>query len=187
MTAEALRDEEYAQKAQQGDAEAFGVLVERYQSKLLRYGRRFLSDSSNIEDLVQDSFIRAYEHLRSYDTRQPFSPWMYRIAHNIFVNALRSKSRSKIFSMDLDTLIPHAVYDDPSLKEREQRELKDVLQKGLSQLSPMHREVLILYFEEELSYNEIAEILHVPRGTVGVRLTRAKEALRKVIDYETLP
>ena len=182
MNPESESDEEIAVRVQSGDAEAFGVLMERYEAKLLRYGRKFLGDSAAIEDATQEVFIRAYEHLQGFDARQRFSPWIYRIAHNIFVNMLRSKSRSRVFAVDLDTFAPHAAYEDPAEREREQEMMRKAIETGLDRIAPNYREVLVLYYLEEFSYKEIADVLHVPIGTVGIRLTRARQALKQHLD-----
>lgn len=179
MNPESELDEEIALRVQSGDAEAFGVLMGRYEAKLLRYGRKFLGDVDAIEDAVQEIFIKAYEHLQSFDVRQRFSPWIYRIAHNTFVNVLRSKSRSPVFAVDLDTFVPHATYEDPAEREREQGIMREAIEAGLDRIAPKYREVLVLYYLEEFSYKEIADVLRVPVGTVGIRLARARKALKQ--------
>ncbi len=87
-----LSDEQLAVLVQNGDKEKFGVLMERYQGKLFRYGKKFLSNEDNIEDVVQDVFIKTYQNIQSFDSTQRFSPWIYRIAHNTYVNALSTLS-----------------------------------------------------------------------------------------------
>ncbi len=173
-------DEELAARAVEGDQEAFGALVERYGAKLKRYGRKFLRDPEDIEDLVQEVFIRAYRNLRGFDTGLRFSPWIYRIAHNTFVNELRRRSRAPFFSIDFDTLLTHPVAEEGAQDHAEKREAKELADAGLGELSPKYREILLLYYEEGLSYKEIADVLTVPVGTVSVRLKRAKESLAAV-------
>lgn len=173
-------DEQLAARVMAGEREAFGEIVERYQEKLLRYGRKFLARQEDIEDIVQDAFVSAYQNLQGFDTAQRLSPWLYRIAHNAFVNELRRKGRAPLL-VDWDAMVSHPAYEDPAAGEREQRDMRALLERGLGALSPKYREVLALYYFEELSYKDIAEVLRVPPGTVGIRLKRAKEAL-----YETL-
>ncbi|MES2216535.1 MAG: RNA polymerase sigma factor [Patescibacteria group bacterium] len=172
-------DEEIVKLVQDGDSEQFGVLVERYQAKLLRYGHKFLRAREDIQDIVQDAFISAYRNIKSFDLSQRFSPWIYRIAHNAFANALRKSSRNPLFFIDFDTLLSHPVYEDPEPREKEREEIKKYIDKTLEGLKPNYREVLILHYLEELPYKEIAEILQVPVGTIGVRIKRAKDALKK--------
>jgi RNA polymerase sigma-70 factor (ECF subfamily) len=173
-------DEELASLVQQGDEKAFAVLLGRYQNKLLRYGRKFLSSREDIEDIVQDVFIRTYQNIKSFDATRKFSPWIYRIAHNTFVNALRDKERDPIILLDLDALMAHPSHEDP--REAHDRErLRIAIEKGLELLTPAYKEILILYYLEDLSYQEIADVLHLPVGTVGVRLRRAREMLKKYL------
>ncbi|HEY4509280.1 MAG TPA: RNA polymerase sigma factor [Candidatus Paceibacterota bacterium] len=172
-------DEELAQKVQGGDSELFGILMERYQAKIFRYGKKFLSSEENIEDVVQEVFIKTYQNIQSFDVSQKFSPWIYRIAHNTFINTLKKYSRGPLYLFDFDTFLSYTVTDDPIAKERENEEMKAVVDKGLKELEPKYREILVLYYLEELSYKEIADVLHIPIGTVGIRILRAKEALRK--------
>jgi len=85
-------DEAIALRVQGGDGEVFGELIERYQAKLSRYARKFLLDPDDAADIVQDIFIKSYQNIQSFDATRRFSPWIYRIAHNEFVNALKKTS-----------------------------------------------------------------------------------------------
>lgn len=173
-------DEAYAIAVQRGDKEAFGALVERYEEKLLRYGKRFLAERRDVEDIVQEVFVSAYRNIQSFDPSQRFSPWIYRIAHNAFVDGLRKNSRNPFTLVDFDTFVSYPVHDDSAERDRDQREIKTLIDRGLAKLSPKYREVLILYYAEELSYKEIADVLRVPIGTVSARVKRAKDELKKV-------
>jgi RNA polymerase sigma-70 factor (ECF subfamily) len=175
-------DEAYALKAQQGDRTAFGVLVERYQTKLLRYGRKFLPTRQDIEDIVQEIFVNAYRNIRSFDITQKFSSWLYRIAHNAFIDALKKLTRYPFLLVDFDTFLSYAITDESVDKERDQKEMRLMLDAGLAELSPKYREVLILNYLEELSYKEIADVLRVPMGTVSARVSRGKKELKQVYE-----
>ena len=179
MDTTSLSDEQLAKLVAEGDSDKFGVLMERYQAKLFRYGKKFLSDSDNIEDVVQDVFIKTYQNIKSFDTTQRFSPWIYRIAHNTYINAIKKSSIGPLYLFDFDTLVSHTIVDDPIVREREQKEMKEMVDKGLSKIEPKYREILVLYYIEDLSYKEIADILHIPIGTVGVRIMRAKDILKE--------
>jgi RNA polymerase sigma-70 factor (ECF subfamily) len=181
MAADAgITDESIAARVQAGENEAFGVLVERYEAKLSRYGRKFLSRPEDIQDIVQDVFENAFRHLKSFDTSRRFSPWIFRIAHNAFVNGLRGNSRNPLTMIDFDTLLSHTIEEAPKDFEREQHDMREMIEKGLDELAPKAREILVLFYLEEFSYQEIADILQVPLGTVGVRLKRARETLKDV-------
>ena len=174
-------DEQIAVLIQKGQQELFGVLMDRYERKLFSYGHKFLTGQENIEDVVQEVFIKTYQNIKSFDPKQKFSPWIYRIAHNTFVNALRKNAKSPLRFFDFDTFIAHPVYEDAMPAEREQERMKKMVDQGLDKLSPGYREIIILYYIENLSYKEIADILHIPIGTVSVRLLRAKKALKKFV------
>lgn len=173
-------DERIVEMVQRGNMEAYGELVSRYESKLLRYGRKFLARDEDRQDIVQDIFISAYQNIQSFDTTLRFSPWIYRIAHNAFVNELRKNEKRPLLPFDFDTIIPHAIYEDPIENEREQKDMRLYLERGLEQIPSKYREVLVLHYFEDMAYKDIADILRVPQGTVGIRLKRAKEALRAV-------
>lgn len=175
-----LTDEELARSVQQGDTEPFGELMVRYEKKLARYGTKFFSDREDITDLVQETFVKVYQNIQSFDASLKFSPWIYRIAHNEFVSALRKKSRRPLITVDFDTFLAHPVYEDTTISDHEQKEMRALIEKGLAELKPKYREVLVLFYLEELSYNEIADVLRVPVSTVGIRLKRAREALEAV-------
>lgn len=174
-------DEELARLVGQGDEAAFAELMDRYTGKLLRYGRRLLPHEDNIGDIVQDVFITVYRNIQDFDTTRRFSPWIYRIAHNAFVDVIRKQAKDPLFYFDFDRVIPHPVYEDPVDREKESEEMRVLITKGLETLSPSYREVIDLYYFEDFSYKEIADILHIPIGTVGIRLNRARAALKKAV------
>jgi RNA polymerase sigma-70 factor (ECF subfamily) len=156
----------------------FGVLIERYEAKLKRYARKFLSRPDDIEDLVQDVFIKSYTNIQSFDASQKFSPWVYRIAHNIFVNELRRKERSGYGIFDIDTLLPQLASTNTADEQALSTELQEEMENLLERLPPKYREVLVLFYYQELSYQEISEVLEIPKTTVGVRITRGRVKLQ---------
>ncbi len=174
-------DEVIASRASAGETEAFGVLVSRYEGKIRRYGRTFLSVREDIDDVVQEVFIKAFVNIKSFNAARRFSPWLYRIAHNEFVNALKKKSRQPFFSFDFsaDTVLPHFIAAERSESAAEERLLRRAIEPCLNELPEKYREPLVLYYTEELSYGEIAEVLHLPVATVGVRIGRARGLLKK--------
>lgn len=173
-------DEAIALLVQQGKSERFGELVERYEAKLLRYARKFLLDPEDAQDIVQDVFIKAYENFQSFDVTRKFSPWIYRIAHNEFVNELKKReSRKTMFTIDFDTLFPYLQASDTADRLALERDTREILEKHLDKLDAKYREPLILYYLESMDYREIADILRIPVSTVGVRLARARTMLQK--------
>ena len=176
-----LTDEEIAKKVQIGDTEAFGILVGRYEDKMLRYARKFLFGYEDSEDAVQVVFLKSYTNIRQFDPNKKFSSWLYRIAHNEFINVIKKKGKESLPLFEMDMLLPHLVAKENSAKDLEQKELKEMLEKNLQAISPKYREILVLYYLEQMGYTEIADILKIPASTVGVRLRRAKAALKKLI------
>jgi len=183
-----LTDEELAAKIQQGDRAAFEVLFKRYEAKILRYGQRFLYRYEDVEDAVQEVFVKAYVNIQSFTVSRKFSTWLYRVAHNTFINVIKKKGREPLSFFDFDTLMQMPVTDGKHLDE-EFLKMGDqaTLLEGLKKLSPKYREPLVLYYLEELDYKEIADVLQIPVSTVGVRLQRAKVRLKKELDTAVGP
>jgi RNA polymerase sigma-70 factor (ECF subfamily) len=175
-------DEQLVALVQQGQKEWYGTLIERYEAKMFRYGKRFLSDAEDLNDIVQTVFVKAYINIKSFNLEMRFSPWLYRIAHNELVNALKKKKREPFFSFDVDTFLPHPVASEESDKESLDEDTKQMMDQFLEKLESKYREPLILFYYEELSYKEISEILHIPVSTVGVRISRGKKVLRDMYD-----
>ena len=174
-------DEAIARQVQKGDIEAFGELVTRFESKITRYARKFLFDSEDVRDIVQEVFIKAYVNIKSLDTKRRFSPWIYRIAHNEFINAIKKKGRDKSLAFDFDLLFPHPVARETADREATVNDLRRMLDQCLDKLDAKYREPLVLYYFEEMEYGEIAEILKIPVSTVGIRLRRGKKRLKDLV------
>lgn len=170
-----VSDEEIAGFVQKGDTEQFGILVERYEPKLLRYTQKFLRDGEDRTDIVQDIFIKAYVNIQSFDSSQRFSPWIYRIAHNEAINFLKKKKPESFSLFDVDVLFPHPVAEEKADTEAEREILKKMIDETLDDIDTKYREILLLYFYEDMSYKDIAQILRIPVSSVGVRIQRAKK------------
>jgi RNA polymerase sigma-70 factor, ECF subfamily len=180
-------DEEIVKLIQENDdKELFGFLIDRYDKKIISYGRKFLKDKQDIEDIVQNIFIKVFVNIQSFDLDKKFSSWIYRIAHNEFVNELR-KNQRKFFSLDFDLFLPRFGTDenfDNKIDEIDKGEFHELLEKKLYELDIKYREALILYFYEEMSYKEISEIMQIPVSTVGIRINRAKKILKNFLENE---
>lgn len=171
-------DEVVAVAVQNGDIDAFGALMHRYEAKLKRYGRKFLARSEDIDDLVQDVFIKTYENIQSFDSSHRFSPWIYRIAHNAFVNELRRKSRFGLGSFDPDVILPLIPAKESTDDKALASELRLEMDSLVEELPVKYREVVVLFYFEDLTYQEISDVLQIPVTTVGVRMLRAREKLK---------
>jgi RNA polymerase sigma-70 factor (ECF subfamily) len=174
-------DEEIVSLVKEGNADIFSEIIFRYEEKLRRYARRFLFDRSDIDDLVQDVFIKTYINLNSFDQDKKFSPWIYRIAHNEYVNSLKKKLSSRVFSLDFDEFLPQILANEKTDSMSEQMFDTAFLDKHLSSVDDKYREPLVLYFFEEMDYKEISQVLRIPVSTVGVRIKRGKDKLKKIL------
>lgn len=176
-------DEEIVRLIQSGKIELFDILIERYEAKIRRYSRKFLSDHEDINDVIQDIFIKTYKNIQSFDVKRKFSSWLYRIAHNELINALRKKKKNHLPLFDLDIFLPHYSQSKNSFNEKiDQQQMREIIDKCVDKLEPKYREPIILYYFENLSYQEIADVLQIPISTVGIRIKRAKEKMKKMVE-----
>jgi RNA polymerase sigma-70 factor, ECF subfamily len=174
---DAPSDRDLVQRARQGDRDAFGLLVVRHQDRIYTAVLRFCGDAEDARDIVQRAFINAWRRLDSFKGDSAFSTWMYRIAFNESVSFRREGGRKRGVSLDGAKAVEPA--DDRGPGDRmESVEAQGKVQEALNRLDPEERKILILKELEDRSYDEIAEILEVPKGTVRSRLFRARESLR---------
>jgi RNA polymerase sigma-70 factor, ECF subfamily len=174
------KDEEIVKQVQRGKVEPFELIVKKYQLKLNNYGRKFLNRTEDIEEIVQDVFIKAYKNINSYDASRKFSSWIYRIAHNEFINALKKKR--PVYFFDLDVFLPHFISSDTLEDRVSKKETQELINKFLDKIDDKYREALILYYFDDLSYKDISDVLRIPTSTVGVRIQRAKKIMKKLYD-----
>lgn len=167
-----LSDQSLAIRLKQGDLKALSTLIDRYQEPLLRYVR-YLGATLQDDDIVQETFIKAYQNINGYDDSRKWSSWLYRIAHNTAISMLKAQRYHLPWKEYLDSFIKIDPVDtiDQDLK-------KEVVRKCLSQLPLHYREPLALHYLEDKSYLEIMDILHLPMGTVSARISRAKQKMR---------
>lgn len=170
-------DQQLIQAILAGEVEAYGQLMARYESKLLRFAGSIVHDDDDAADVVQESFIKIYQHLRAYDQKRQFSSWAYRIVRNEALNFIRSRKRTFFGEAAEVVLTNLANLVSPEL-EYAGLELRDRMGQALQALPERYRSPLQLHFLEEQSYKEIAERLQLPIGTVGTRINRAKTMLR---------
>ncbi|MFC1710166.1 RNA polymerase sigma factor [Patescibacteria group bacterium] len=171
-----LSDEDLVLYVCDKEKEAYRLVVERYQGKLLRYVGSLVGDEEKADDIVQETFIKAYVNLRSFNTKRKFSSWIYRIAHNEAINYLKKyRKETKLSDKQAEKLIGTSNVEE----ELERKEAVKMLRKCIKKLPLMYRSVLVLYYLEDYSYEEIGDILRIPTGTVGTRLGRGKRMLTK--------
>ena len=167
------------------DPAFFGVLMERYESRMLLYIKRMSSvTSEEAEDVLQDSFLKAYQNLHNFDRKLKFSSWLYRIVHNETISYWRKKKvRPQGNVAQVDDEFFNRIMDSHDLvKELDGGYLRDALDDVLNEMDVRYREVLILKYIEEKSYDEISAILKKPPGTVATHINRAKKQFRKLCE-----
>ena len=157
------------------DQEQYREVIRRYEKPLLRYATYLSNDPDLAADIVQQAFIKAFINLQSFNTDKKFSSWLYRITHNEAINLLKKNKFNSHIEDHFDLSSDIDVAEDLSKKE-----LQSTTRECLEGVPAIYREVLSLYYLEELKYEEISDILRVPISTVGVRLKRAKLLMRKV-------
>lgn len=184
-------DQRLLQKAKRGDRSAFAELVDKYRDRIYAYLYRMVGNREDALDLAQETFLRVYSNLHNFQLGQPFKPWIYRIASNLAIDQLRR--RRDVVSLDAprnneDDWFFELADDEPGPEsQHEQAELASYLAKLVQELPEGYRSVILLRHGQDLSYQEIAEVLHLPVSTVKTRLFRAREALRlKLLEQREL-
>ncbi len=181
------QDAELVRLAQAGDAKAFEALVVKYQRRIARHVARYVRNSGDVEDIVQDVFIRAHRGLASFRGDSAFFSWLYRIATNASLSHLK-RSRNDVLLGD-DAPEERAEAFEPGVSDAADPErtlmasqIADVVRKALSRLQPDLAEALMLYEVEGKPYAEIAGMLDIPIGTVRTRIFRAREFIAKRLE-----
>jgi RNA polymerase sigma-70 factor (ECF subfamily) len=175
--------------AQMGDLEAFGAVVEAYQDQLYTLALRLLCDSAEAQDAVQETLLRVYQHLPRYDDRFKFSTWVYRIATNACIDRLRRRrSESSLDGWSEDgegslAFLHERIASTVPTPEQAlvQSETVSEVQRALGDLPPLYRTVIVLRYVQDLSLQEISDILHVPITTIKTRIHRGREALKQLL------
>lgn len=178
-------------RARTGDHEAFGRLVRRHQRRVYAAALHILQSHADADDATQETFVRAYKGLSTFDGRSDFFTWLYRITVNTALNALRSGKRGAALAQKGGDEAAHVGGrpealgqdggGDPSQKIQQSAEVQRVLE-AIAELSPSLRITIVLATIEELSHKQIAEILEIPEGTVAWRVNEARRLLRLRLD-----
>jgi RNA polymerase sigma-70 factor (ECF subfamily) len=176
-------DQRLIQRARQGDRSAFAELVDKYRNRIFGYLLRMVGNREDALDLAQETFLRVFSSLDSFNPDRPFKPWLYRIATNLAIDYLRR--RRDVVSLDAPLHNQEGWHlqladEAPGPVERqEQAELAEYLARLVSQLPENYRSAILLRHGHDLTYQQMAEILGVPVSTVKTRLFRARERLRQ--------
>lgn len=180
-----LEDDKLVQEAIGGSEKAYKRLVEKYERALYYHILKMIKDKNKVEDLVQEVFVKAFDNLHSYNTNYAFSTWLYRIATNHTIDYLRKK---KLQTLSIDEPVKQRdgemkmqLPDESAQTDRKiiRSQRQKMVQKAIEALPEKYRAVIKLRHMQEKSYQEIAEILDSPLGTVKAHIFRAREMLYK--------
>lgn len=188
------RDQQLVDAARAGDARAFRSLVEAHQARLFAVAFGMLRDRDDAMDAVQDAFIKAHKKLAEFEGNAAFSTWLYRICVNLCIDRKRAEARRRKVDLD-DALATHkpedALYGESEIGGRlsgenplrtlSDKQLGAEIGRALGELTDDHRAILLLREVEGMSYEEIAEALEIPRGTVMSRLFHARRNLQRLL------
>jgi RNA polymerase sigma-70 factor (ECF subfamily) len=174
------------EKARQGDVEAFSTLIAKYERRVYRMARQITQNDEDAEDVLQDTFLKAYEHLKSFQGQSKFYTWLTRIAVNESLMKLRKRKSDRTVSMDdnieteEESIVREiAVWDGTPEQKYGQEELRAILDDAILSLKPIFRTVFVLRDVEEMSTEETAEMLGLSIAAVKSRLLRARLQLRE--------
>jgi len=178
------------ERAKAQDEAAFEQIMNLYADRLYSYILRMVGNATDAEDLVQETFLRAYQGLPNFDGRASLGTWLYRIATNLCIDHQRRRARrapTVSYSAHDDEDGEATEWDFPDLQTPNpldaalNRELEAVVEEAIGKLSPKLKTVLLLYDVEELSYEEIARVLNIPIGTVKSRLNHARTQIQRAV------
>jgi RNA polymerase sigma-70 factor (ECF subfamily) len=179
-------DATLVEQALAGSQDAYRVLVERHSRAVLTLVARMVRDQGVAEELAQDAFVKAFGALRSFDPSYKFTNWLLRIAHNVAIDHLR-KSRPHVLSIDDEASgrdMADVLTDERELSALDravQRDFRQDLEAALGALRPEFRRLVVMRYLEDMSYEDIAEVLGLPLGTVKSHLHRARAALGRLL------
>ena len=182
-----LEDDMLVKKAKGGDEKAYKELVDKYERALYFHILKMVKDREQVEDLVQEAFVKAFDNLNTYSTNYAFSTWLYRIATNNTIDYLRKK-KLKTLSIDKpmktkDGEMEMQLPDESASTDRDiiKKQRKKIVQNAIEDLPEKYRKVIELRHMEEKTYKEISDILDKPLGTVKAHIFRARELLYKAL------
>ncbi len=167
-----LSEGEVLEAVKKGDKDAYGLIVKRYMHSAYYIALGFVHNQQDALDVSQEAFIKAFRKIKLFDTRLPFFPWFYRLMRNLCIDHLKRKRRMSEIPLE-----DAQVLDD----ERDDREMKEALWKGIEELPFDQREIIILRYFRQMSYEEIAELIGRPVGTVMSSLHYAKKKLKGIL------
>lgn len=181
-----VEENDWVQRIQNGDSEAFRHLVDRYQRRVYCLAFGIVRNRDDAWDLAQEAFVKAFRNLHRFEGKSGFYTWLYRITYNLCIDKMRARSRRSFVQIDSSRALEAAVAKEAPpeshpAKNFDRKELAEVIDAALDQLSNNHRAIIVLREIEGLSYEEMAEVLKVSKGTVMSRLFHARRKLQDIL------
>jgi RNA polymerase sigma-70 factor (ECF subfamily) len=188
----ATDDHSLVQRARSGDERAFRLLVERYQKKVYAVALGMVKDREEAMDVVQEAFVKVHRSLENFKSDATFYTWLYRITVNVCIDVIRRRGAARSETVEFDEHIAHDLTEanlggvssqlgnNPE-KAVLQREVGEKIQAALEQIPEKHRAILLLRELDGLSYEELAQVLEIPKGTVMSRLFHARAKVQKLL------
>jgi RNA polymerase sigma-70 factor, ECF subfamily len=169
-------DESLVQETLAGNQASFQLLVERYQDRLFALARHYTRNTVEIEDLVQDTFLKAFTHLDTFQRQSSFFTWLYRIGVNTILDGLKRRGRSPVRAVEDPEILaaPGPTRISGPSADMEREEIARITHAVLDELPEIFRTVLVMREFEDLPYQDIADVLQISIGTVESRLFRAR-------------
>lgn len=169
-------------RAKRGDQQALRALIEQHKNRLFAFIRRMIRNQHDAEDVVQDTFLKAFASLDSFSTEYRFSTWLFTIGYRLCLNAMRRK-HSLTGDVDFGS-VPYAGPDatDRVAESDEARHLREVVWQAVDRLSPPQRATVILFYRNDYGCQDISQMLELPVATVKSHLHRARARLREMLD-----
>ncbi len=170
-----------------GDEKAFKSLIKRYKNPVMQIVYKLVRDRSQLEDLTQEIFIKAFQHLSDFDYEHQFASWLFKITNNHCIDYIRKK-RLRVYSIndqiktedgEVEYEIPDSTYEPDLNMLREQK--SKIIRQAIDSLPKKYRQVIVLRHQEELSYEEISKKTRLPVNTIKVQLFRAREMMYKFL------
>ena len=174
-------DHDLMRRIQDGDMVAFNQMANKFKDRLMNVITRMVGSTEEAEDIVQETFLRVYQHRDSFDFKHCFSTWIYTIALNLGRNELRKRKRFKF----LDIFDMQGKESEIAVEMKLPSNLPSAIEKALSTLPEKYKTAFVLRDVQELPYEEIAKIMNIPLGTVKSRVNRARKQLQKKLKGHT--
>jgi len=177
---ERARDQAWVDAARGGDRRAFGQLVDAYQRRVYALAFGIVRQRDDAWDVAQEAFVKAYRNLEAFNGEAAFFTWLYRITTNLAIDHVRARKRKRTEAIDAAPELPADQSADPD-HALGRGELAQVLRASMDELSEKHRAIIVLREIEGLSYEEMAEVLGIRKGTVMSRLFHARQNLQELL------